>query len=119
MLRITAEYPRVERVFVHPIIKRELCSRTWEDRAWLAKIRPWHGHADHFHVRLGCPASSPQCESQSPVPAGDGCQELEWWFSEEARADRKKALGKYRSKVVGKRKYPERCSEVLAAPPLK
>jgi penicillin-insensitive murein endopeptidase len=118
LLRITAEHPRVERVFVHPIIKRELCSRTWDERAWLAKIRPWHGHADHFHVRLGCPASSPDCKPQAPVPAGDGCQELEWWFSEEARTDREKALSRYRSKVVGKRKMPERCSEVLVAPPL-
>lgn len=119
LLRLTAEHPRVQRVFVHPIIKRELCGRTWTARDWLAKIRPWHGHADHLHVRLLCPERSPECKPQAPAPAGDGCQELEWWFSEEARADRAEALKKYRSKVVGPRKMPERCAEVLAAPPSK
>ena len=42
-------------------------------RAWLQRLRPWFGHDEHFHVRLSCPAGSPACESQAPVPPGDGC----------------------------------------------
>src|SRR5262245_1746020 len=56
LLQLTASDARVERVFVHPFIKRELCalpgSGTATDRAWLGKLRPWYGHDDHFHVRL-------------------------------------------------------------------
>jgi penicillin-insensitive murein endopeptidase len=149
LLRLTASDPRVERVFVHPIIKREQCEKvnasskrgseatlaeggdpdglllapTHPGRAralpaarsaWLQKIRPWYGHDDHFHVRLGCPKDSPDCERQEAVPAGDGCAELEWWFSEETKADREKARGRYQGKVVTPREPPALCREVLA-----
>ncbi len=113
MLRITAEDPRVERVFVHPIIKRDLCGQAGAKRDWLRKIRPWYGHDDHFHVRLACPKDSPDCVPQASVPEGDGCEELDWWFSDEARADRSKGRKRYQSKVIGKRKFPEKCFELL------
>src|SRR3546814_1378763 len=58
-LRLAAEDPRVARIFVNPAIKQALCDRTWPDRAWLHVIRPWFGHAAHFHVRLHCPVGSP------------------------------------------------------------
>ncbi|GAB4277464.1 MAG: hypothetical protein Kow0065_24220 [Methylomicrobium sp.] len=86
MLETAARMPEVERIFVNPSIKRELCERSVE-RDWLSKIRPWWGHHDHFHVRLKCPVDSPDCRSQEPVPDGDGCDaSLEWWFTAEARA---------------------------------
>jgi Penicillin-insensitive murein endopeptidase len=45
------------------------------------KIRPWFGHAAHFHVRLHCPASSPDCQEQKSPPLGDGCgAELASWL---------------------------------------
>ncbi len=123
VLRLTADDPRVERVFVHPIIKRDLCAQPGnaqpgkdKDRAWLAKIRPWYGHDDHFHVRLACPDDSPDCRRQDPVPPGDGCQELEWWFSEEAQADRAQARKRYQRKVIGKPKMPPQCWELLKRP---
>jgi penicillin-insensitive murein endopeptidase len=73
-------------MFVNPAIKRELCREAGTDRDWLAKVRPWWGHDDHFHMRLTCPAGQDQCEDQAPVPAGDGCgKELDWWFTAEAR----------------------------------
>jgi penicillin-insensitive murein endopeptidase len=88
LLRTAAEFADVDRIFVNPAIKRELCRSVDGDRAWLGKIRPWWGHDHHFHVGLRCAASDPRCENrQPPVPSGDGCDEtLAWWFSAEARA---------------------------------
>ena len=85
VLESAARAPEVERIFVHPSIKRQLCTRkTAHD--WLKKIRPWWGHDDHFHVRLKCPQNNPDCNGQEAIPDGDGCDAtLAWWFSEEAR----------------------------------
>jgi penicillin-insensitive murein endopeptidase len=86
VLQTAASMLEVERIFVNPVIKRELCKHAPPStRAWLKKIRPWWKHDDHFHVRLSCPKDSPNCEHQEPLPAGDGCDEdLAWWFSAEA-----------------------------------
>jgi penicillin-insensitive murein DD-endopeptidase len=86
LLRLAAADPRVERIFVNPVIKAALCrselKRSESERAWLERIRPWYGHDEHFHVRLRCPAGSPDCEEQRPVPAGDGCgAELASWLA--------------------------------------
>jgi penicillin-insensitive murein endopeptidase len=79
LLRLAAGDARVDRIFVNPAIKRALCGQS--DRTWLHKIRPWYGHDEHFHVRLSCPADSPDCVGQAPVPPGDGCDaSLDWWF---------------------------------------
>lgn len=81
-----ARLPELARMFVNPAIKRELCREAGDDHDWLPKVRPWWGHDDHFHMRLTCPPGQPQCESQAPVPPGDGCgNELDWWFTAEAR----------------------------------
>ena len=48
--------------------------------AWL---RPWYGHAEHFHVRIACPADSAECKPQPPPDPSDGCgNELDFWFKE-------------------------------------
>lgn len=85
LLRLAGGDARVDRVFVHWTIKRALCDgvggASEGDHSWLRRIRPWRGHDAHFHVRLSCPASSPDCVSQAPLPPGDGCDEsLDWWF---------------------------------------
>lgn len=81
VLELTARVPKVDRIFVNPHIKRELCRSGLGDRDWLRKIRPWWGHDDHFHARLFCPPDSPECRSQEPLPPGDGCDgSLDWWF---------------------------------------
>jgi penicillin-insensitive murein endopeptidase len=81
-----ARIPDLARMFVNPAIKRQLCREAGADRDWLAKVRPWWGHDDHFHMRLTCPPGQTLCENQAPVPPGDGCgKELDWWFTEEAR----------------------------------
>jgi penicillin-insensitive murein endopeptidase len=85
LLRLAATDPAVERIFVNAVIKAALCrsvlGSTPSERAWLGRIRPWYGHDEHFHVRLHCPAGSPDCDEQRPVPAGDGCgAELASWL---------------------------------------
>ena len=83
LLYRAAQLPGVARIFVAPGIKRSLCAINWRDRSFLAKLRPWYGHDDHFHVRLACPATSPSCVDQAPVPAGDGCgADLDYWFTD-------------------------------------
>ena len=83
LIRTAAQDPATVRIFVNAAIKKAMCREAGADREWLAKVRPWWGHAEHFHVRIVCPADSPQCKSQQPVPAGDGCgHALDYWFKE-------------------------------------
>jgi len=83
LLRDAAQEPRVQRIFVNAAIKKALCREAGTNRDWLRKVRPWWGHAEHFHVRLACPADSPDCKPQLPPEEGDGCgHELDFWFKE-------------------------------------
>lgn len=111
MLQLAATDPRVDRIFINPGIKKHLCDMRWSDRAWLRKLRPWWGHAAHFHVRLACPAGSEQCTDQAPPPPGDGCGALAWWF-----AQRDKTTTTATTKPT-KRVFvlPEACDAVYAA----
>jgi penicillin-insensitive murein DD-endopeptidase len=83
LIRLAAEQPEVERVFVNPAIKKALCeTRAFEGEGWIRKVRPWYGHRSHMHVRLKCPSGSADCKEQTPVPEGDGCSKtLDEWFS--------------------------------------
>ena len=93
LLRLATKDPRVERIFVNPVVKLELCRQAGADREWLHYIRPWYGHHDHFHVRLSCPAGSPSCERQRPLPPGDGCDaELASWLPEARPPDPNKPV---------------------------
>ena len=84
VLKRAASYEEVERIFVNPGVKKLLCDRAGDDRAWLKKIRPWYKHDDHFHVRLRCPPGLQGCRAQDAVPAGDGCGEnLAYWLGPE------------------------------------
>lgn len=94
-LKAAALRPGVDRIFVNPHIKRELCRMTAPDKAWLHKIRPWYNHDDHFHLRLACPENNPDCIRQAPVPQGDGCDDsLAWWFEEHPPEPAKPAVPK-------------------------
>lgn len=76
-----ASYPQVQRILVHPGIKKKLCDSWKGDRALLAKVRPYYGHHYHMHVRLRCPKGSTNCKAQNAVPADQGCGKvLDWWF---------------------------------------
>lgn len=84
LLELAARTPGVDRIFVNPAIKKAACRSVPADgdRDWLRRLRPWWGHDEHFHVRLACPADSPDCEGQKPMPEGDGCgAELESWLT--------------------------------------
>jgi penicillin-insensitive murein endopeptidase len=83
-----ADLPEVDRIFVHPAIKRALCQQA--PGPWLRVVRPWWGHHDHLHVRLRCPADSPACEDGAPLPEGDGCDKVDWWFTADATTTKKK-----------------------------
>lgn len=81
IIKVAAEDPKVERIFVNAAIKKALCRSTDTDRSWLQKVRPMWGHDYHFHIRMSCPAGNSDCRAQAPVPPGDGCgKALDWWF---------------------------------------
>ena len=113
VLRLVVQDARVERVFVHPIIKRTLCETSGESRSWLHKLRPWHGHDDHFHVRLACPAQGADCQPQAPLPPGDGCDKLAFWFDVDAQKARQTAKQDYQQSVRQGRGWPDRCNALL------
>jgi penicillin-insensitive murein DD-endopeptidase len=110
LVRAAALDPRVSRVFVGAAIKRDLCERTWPDRDWLQRVRPWPYHDEHLHVRLHCPPTSPACVPQPPLPAGEGC----------SPADLEPALARERA-LAGQpppspnRVLPPACRAVLTA----
>lgn len=108
VLEAAARQPEVDRIFVHPRIKQVLCQNKLSgSEPWLRKIRPWWKHDDHFHLRLQCPANSPACQPQEPLPTGDGCDaSLNWWFSEEAKQPAK-------SKPVPPPPLPALCEQIL------
>ena len=40
LIKRAASYPEVDRIFVHPAIKKVLCEQAGEDRAWLTRRVP-------------------------------------------------------------------------------
>ncbi len=79
IIKAAAKDPRVERIFVFPGAKVQMCADEKGDRGYLRKIRPWYGHHYHFHVRLACPKGARGCVNQTPPPAGDGCADAVQW----------------------------------------
>ena len=62
VVRLSAEQPQVERIFINAAIKKAMCRDASGDRAWLDKVRPIYGHDYHFHIRLACPPGEAACE---------------------------------------------------------
>lgn len=90
LIKRAASYSSVERILVHPAIKKALCEKAGDDRAWLHKVRPYFGHFYHFHIRIGCPAGSTNCQAQPAVPGNDGCDtELKDWLKRVAPKPKK------------------------------
>jgi penicillin-insensitive murein endopeptidase len=113
LLRLAATDARVSRIFVNAVIKQQLCEHTSGDRTWLAKVRPWWGHHEHFHVRLACPADSPGCQAQPPILAGDGCEEVAWWLSPDSAKDRTRGVETYGKRVGAQPKLPASCNKLV------
>lgn len=112
MLEIAASFSEVDRIFVNAGIKRTICQAYPGDKPdWVGKLRPWWGHDEHFHVRLHCPADSPDCEPTKAIPPGDGCDEVASWLQAETRLAGK-AIAKTPRKVE-KPALPVKCDSVL------
>jgi len=110
LLELAANLPDVDRIFVNPYVKQELCDQAEGDREWLRKIRPWYYHDDHFHMRLACPADSPSCDAQEPIPEGEGCDSsLDWWFGHLPATS-------LPTPPPPKPRLPQECQAVLSAP---
>ncbi len=120
LLRRAASYPEVERIFVNPAIKKKLCDTVTGDRAWMNKIRPFWGHDEHFHVRIGCQPGSPNCKPQQSTGTGDGCDKsLAWWFTDEPWRPAKKPAAPKARDIMTMASLPKQCQAVLdqASPP--
>jgi len=77
-----ASYPEVERVLVHPGIKKALCEAKGVSHENLHKVRPYWGHHYHMHIRIACPADSTACRPQPVTPNNDGCgKEIDDWIA--------------------------------------
>lgn len=115
-----ATSPGIERVLVHPGVKKHLCDTVRGDRKWLNRIRPTWGHHYHFHVRMGCPKGSSNCKRQNSTGSNTGCNDgsLDWWFNVEFNPNKKKPKPK---KPPKKRRelvlndLPQACRTVLSA----
>lgn len=116
-IRTAAEQPEVERVLVNAAIKKEMCELQGDKHpAWMDKVRPWYGHNDHMHIRLKCPADSPHCRHQPPVPDTAACgKPLDYWFSDRVLHPKPKKGGKPPKQIM-LADLPTACKTVLNAP---
>lgn len=111
-IKTAASDPRVERVFVAPMIKKHMCD-LYEGTPYdgfLHKLRPWFGHRAHMHVRLYCPLDSADCVKPKPIPEGTGCgYEVASWFLPPA-----KPTTTTKPKPKPEKVLPEKCKLVLS-----
>jgi penicillin-insensitive murein DD-endopeptidase len=118
-IRTAAEQPDVERVLVNAAIKKRLCEMEGKNNhSWMDKVRPWYGHDDHIHVRLKCPADSPNCRKQPPVPGGGGCaaSDLAFWFSDKVLHPKPSPKPEKPRPGLTMADLPPACKTVLDAP---
>ncbi|PWW00194.1 murein endopeptidase [Hoeflea marina] len=117
LLMRAASYPEVQRIFIHPGIKKMLCD-TWKgDRSDMGKLRPYWGHHYHFHIRIKCPPGATGCTPQADIGRGDGCDKsLAWWFTDEPwKPAKPDAKPKPKPREVMLSDLPAACSAVLDA----
>ncbi|WP_082529521.1 penicillin-insensitive murein endopeptidase [Aurantimonas sp. Leaf443] len=115
LIKLAAEDPQVQRVFVHPGVKKKLCETSGRDRAYLNKVRPIYGHNEHFHVRLYCQPGSVGCEDQPSTGTGDGCGDLGWWFNVALQPPKPGAKPFKPKPPLTMAALPKACRTVLAA----
>jgi penicillin-insensitive murein endopeptidase len=117
IIKAAAKDPIVERIFVNAAIKKALCREAGNERSWLQKMRPYYGHDYHCHVRIKCPADSPDCRPQDPVPAGDGCgKDLDYWFTDEVLHPRPSLFPPKPKPPLTVADLPPACRQVLLTP---
>jgi penicillin-insensitive murein endopeptidase len=118
-IRTAAEQPEVERVLVNAAIKKELCHMQGDKHpSWMDKVRPWYGHHDHIHVRLKCPADSPNCRAQPAVPGDAACRDkdLAFWFSDKVLHPKPSPKPEKPKPALTMADLPPACKTVLDAP---
>lgn len=116
LLKTVADEPEVERVLVNYAIKKALCRDVTKDRTWLTKMRIVFGHNYHFHIRIKCPADSPDCVPDPPTPSHDSCtEELAYWTANERYKPKPHPPGPpgYQLKLAD---LPSPCRDVVMAP---
>jgi penicillin-insensitive murein endopeptidase len=117
LIRTASEDPAVERIFVNAAIKKAMCREAGNDRHWLHKVRPWWGHDYHFHVRINCPADSPQCKPQPATGTADGCgHDLDYWFKDSIIHPRPPKVPPKPRPPLTLAGLPAACKQVLKAP---
>jgi penicillin-insensitive murein DD-endopeptidase len=117
VIRAAAKDHEVERIFVNAAIKKALCRDAGSDRTWLHKVQPWWGHDYHFHVRMRCPADSPQCTPQGPPAGGEGCgADLDKWFTDEILHPKPAPIPPKPKPPLRMADLPAACRQVLLAP---
>lgn len=117
IVKLAAQQPEVERIFVNAAIKKAMCREAGGDRGWLAKVRPMYGHNYHFHVRMGCRRGEGLCKEQAPPPSGDGCDaSLDWWFSDAVLHPKKPKHPPKPRPPLTLSGLPNECRQVLAEP---
>jgi penicillin-insensitive murein endopeptidase len=117
IIKAAAQDHKVERVLVNAAIKKALCREAGNDRAWLSKVRPIYGHDYHFHIRIGCPANSPECHGQPAPASGDGCgKELDPWFTDAVLYPKPSTTPPKPRPPLTMADLPAGCRQVLLAP---
>jgi penicillin-insensitive murein endopeptidase len=79
LIRILAQDPAVQRIFIDRHLISALCfyalEQTQADLALIfAKLGHFANHSDHLHVRLNCPAHQRRCVSGRPPLAPSVCR---------------------------------------------
>jgi penicillin-insensitive murein endopeptidase len=117
IIKLAAQQPEVERIFVNAAIKKAICREASGDRSWLAKVRPMYGHNYHFHIRMGCPRGQENCREQDAPPTGEGCDaSLAHWFSDAVLHPKKPKTPPKPRPPMTMSSLPNECREVLAEP---
>ena len=121
LLKLAAKYGSVERIFIHPGIKKKMCQTYGNNKtnnSWMIKLRPYYGHHYHFHIRMACPETSPDCRAQDPVPShGNGCDaSLDWWFTDEPWRPAKPTAKPKPKRIVTIKDLPTSCARILHDP---
>ena len=121
VIRAAAQEPSVQRIFVNAAIKKALCREAKGDRHWLEKVRPWHGHDYHFHIRMRCPPGSDECKGQTDQEGGEGCStsDLAYWFKDSVLHPEPPKEPPKPPHGITLAQLPTSCRQVLNAPDVK
>ena len=87
-------------------------------RAWMRKLRPWHGHDDHFHARLACPPTARIASLRLRWRrATEGVRSARLVVRRAGAGRAQENLqGEYQKDVVEGKGWPAQCEALLSLP---